>query len=285
MRSLVFAVVAAAAAIVLVSEGNAFAGAKEECLEAHGRGQVERDKGLLSRARHTLMVCAQSTCPSIVQADCAKMSEDLAHLVPTVTFVARDPNGADLPATMVYVDDALVTTRLDDGKSYELDPGKHVVRFVHEIGETTLRIVLNQGEKSRVLVATFTPPAPAPAASPASSPSPVHVTAEPPEPRRPIFPLVVAGIGAAALATGGVLTGVGLGRVPSSCSLSTNECATSATDPALNEAKNGTSLANKGIAIGVAGAFVLAGGLVWYLLQPAQPSSRRGFALPNTLLF
>lgn len=277
MRSVVFFFVSAV--VLAIPARTAFAGTKEECLEAHGRGQVERDKGQLSRARHTFTTCAQSACPTIVQADCSRMSEDLSRLVPTVTFVARDANGADLPATTVYVDDVLVAMRLDDGKAYDLDPGKHVIRYVHEIGETTLRVVLNQGEKGRVLVATFAPPTPA---TTPSSPTPSRVVVEPVEPKRPVFPLVVAGIGAVALATGGILTGVGLARVPSSCSVSTNECATPAHDPALGEAKNGTAFANKGLGIGIAGAFILATGLVWYLLEPAQAPSRRGrLTLPN----
>ena len=43
---------------------------------------------------------------------------------------------------------------LDDGKPYDLDPGKHAVRFVHEGRETTVTVVLNQGEELRY-VASF----------------------------------------------------------------------------------------------------------------------------------
>ncbi len=65
--------------------------------------------------------------------------------MPSVTFSARDGSAADLPVTTVYVDDTLMTSRLDDGRTYELDPGKHTVRFVHEGKETSLKVVLNQG--------------------------------------------------------------------------------------------------------------------------------------------
>ncbi len=255
----------AATVVLLSSAAPALAGTKEECLEAHGRGQVEREKGQLSRARHTFTTCAQSACPSIVQADCSKMSEELARVIPSVTFVARDASGADLPATSVFVDDALVASRLDEGKAYELDPGKHVVRFVGENAETTLRVVLNQGEKGRVLLASLVPP-PAPAASRVSSP----------HPRRSLLPLGVAGVGAAALATGVVIAAVGVSSVPGSCSISTNECATAANDPAIRDAGNGMSLANTGIGIGIAGAALLAGGVVWYLMQPPHADGRQG---------
>jgi hypothetical protein len=206
-----------------------------------------------------------------VQQDCAKYSEELGQLVPTVTFGARDSNAADLPSTTVYVDDNLLATRLDDGRSYELDPGKHVVRYVHDGRETTLKVVLNQGERGRLLVATFLD------RSAPRREQPAEVT-EPPvnEPRRSALPLVVAGLGAAAAVTGGVLFALGSGSVPDQCSMSTKECAAPPNDPSLARAEDGVRLANTGLAVGITGAVTLIGGLVWYLVQPAStPESRR----------
>jgi hypothetical protein len=256
------------ALFMLLVDARALAASKDECIEAHGRGQDLRDKGLLSRARQAFTTCAQSSCPSVVQADCARLNEDLSHLVPTATFVARDASATDLPSTSVYVDDVLVASRLDDGKSYEIDPGKHVLRYVHDGRETTMKVVLNQGEKGRVLIATL------PSSSPPLRPPPEAF--EPVvESRRSALPLVVAGVGAAAAVTGGVLIGLGLSRVPSSCSTSTKECLAAPGAPALEEAKSGVSLANTGIGIGITGAAFLVGGLVWYLLQPS--SERKSF--------
>lgn len=279
------------AVLLLLSASSVRAATKEECLEAHGRGQVEREKGQLTRARHTLTACAQASCPSLVQADCARMSEELAHLVPTVTFVMRDAGGADLPATSVYVDDVLVTTRLDDGKSYEVDPGKHTVRYVHESGEATLRVVVNQGEKGRVLAATVGA-SPGAVASSASTPtSPARVSApraalapDPPEAKRSTLPLGVAAVGAAVVVTGAVITGIGLSNVPSRCKVSTSECATAPNDPAIGAAQSAVSLADKGLGIGIAGAVVLAGGVVWYLLSPAHPDGARRGQLPSNVI-
>ena len=104
-------------------------------------------------------------------------------------------------------------------------------------------------------------------------------TTEPPsnEPKRSVFPLMVAGLGAAAAITGGVLFAVGTSGVPDGCSMSTKECATAPSDPALGKAESGVRLANAGLAIGVSGIVTLAGGIVWYLASPASSSdSRRG---------
>lgn len=259
-----------------------WAASKEECLDAHGRGQELREAGQLSRARQSFTTCAQSSCPTIVQADCARLSEDLAHLIPTVTFVARDASASDLPATSVYVDDVLVATRLDDGKAHEIDPGKHVLRYLHDGRETTLKVVLNQGEKGRVLIATLASATPPPAAERAREPERFEPVRESP---RSGLPLVFAGTGAAAAVAGGVMIGVGMGRVPSNCDVSTHECAGRAGDPSFGEAESGVSLANIGIGVGVAGAAFLVGGLVWYLLQPTHmvETTRRGQVLPAAL--
>ncbi len=269
-----FTVALLLATAVLAVPATSAAGNRDECVDAHSRAQDLRERGQLAQSRRTFVTCAQSYCPSLIQQDCARFSEELAQLVPTVTFGARDANAADLPATTVYVDDTIVATRLDDGRSYELDPGKHVIRYVHEGRESTLRVVLNQGERGRLLVATFVERAP-----PRRERDSTLETTEPPatESKRSAFPLVIAGIGAAAAVTGGVLYGVGTSSVPDACSMSTKECATPPNDPSLSKAESGVRLANTGLVIGISGAVTLVGGVVWYLLQPSGSSdSRRG---------
>jgi hypothetical protein len=252
------------AAIVLIAMPSAArATTKEECLEAHGRGQDLRERGQLVRAKQTLTTCAQNVCPNIVQSDCARLVEELSHVVPTVTFAARDSSASDLPATLVYVDDVLLATRLDDGKSYELDPGRHLVRYVHEGRETSMRVVVNQGEKGRVLLGTFVDP---------TAPPPRE--AEPPDPpqeaKRPMLPLYVAGAGALATVAGTIMYAAGMSKVPSNCAVSSRECAAPPGDPAFDDARSGMSLANVGLATAISGGVVLASGLVWYFLQPKR---------------
>jgi hypothetical protein len=169
-----------------------------------------------------------------------------------------------------------MTSRLDDGRSHEVDPGKHVVRFVHAGKETTVKVVLNQGEKGRLVVATFVDDQPSASSSTSSSSASADLSSTP---KRPIFPLVVAGLGGAAAVTGGVLLGVGMSGVPSNCNVGSRECAAPANDPSLEKAQSSMSLANVGLAVGIAGAVTLIGGLVWYLASPPSgASSQRGYA-------
>ena len=260
--------------VVSIVPRTSAAGSREECVDAHGRAQDLREHGQLARARQTFLTCAQSSCPTVVQQDCARFSEELAQLVPTVSFSARDANAADLPSTTVYVDDVLVATRLDDGRAYELDPGKHAIRYVHDGKETTLKVVINQGERGRLLVATFVDRSVPPRRDVAAPEAPEIMAST--EARRPLFPHVLAGIGAAAAVTGGALFAVGSSSVPDACSVSTKECATPPNDPAIGKAESGVRLANTGLAVGISGAVTLIGGLVWYLVQPAStPDARR----------
>lgn len=247
----------------------ALAGPKEECLDAHGRGQDFRERGQLKSAKKSFLACAQSQCPNIVQSDCAKLGEEIDRMLPTASFGARDGQGGDLPITTVFVDGAQIATRLDDGKTFELDPGSHAIRFVHDGREVTQTVVMTQGEKGRFIAATFKDDrAPIVLASTAANP-----TKE--ESGRSVFPLFVAGAGAAALAVGGVLVGVGLESIPSQCAYATRDCAAPPGDSAFSKAQSGVNLANAGIATAIGGAVVLAGGIVWYLLQPKSASAQK----------
>jgi hypothetical protein len=268
------ALAGSAALACTVGAGECRAAAKEECLDAHSRGQDLREAGRLTSARQAFLACAQSTCPAVVQSDCARFSEEIDRLVPSVSFAARDPGGVDLPDTTVYVDDQMVTMHLDDGKSYELDPGKHAVRFVHEGRETAVTVVVNQGEKGRSVVATFADAAAAEREIPAFPPSTLS-------PKRPAAPLFVAGLGAVATIAGVVVMAVGLKDVPAACSVGSKQCVAPPGDPSLAQAHHGVSLANLGIGIGAGGVALLTSGLVWYFLQPVHPRTEqaRGPAL------
>jgi hypothetical protein len=244
---------------------------KEECVDAYGKGQDAREAGQFSVAGKLFVTCAQSTCPALLQGDCARFADEIARLQPSVTFVARDGAQNDLPETSVFVDGAPVATRLGDGKAHDIDPGKHEVRFVHAGRETTLTVVVNQGEKGRSLVGLFPAvtasgaAAPAPAAIPTTTTMPSASAA--PEMKRSAGPLVLVGVGAAAAIAGGVLLGVGLGKIPASCTLTTNECVAPPNDPVFAQASSGVSMANIGIIVGGAGVVTMAGSLIWYFAQ------------------
>jgi hypothetical protein len=264
---------------ILLASGIAAAGAKEECLDAHGRGQDYREKGQLKSAKKSFLACAQSQCPNIVQADCAKMGEEIDRMLPTVSFGARDGRGGDLPVTTVYVDGVQVATRLDDGKLYELDPGSHGIRFVHDGKEVTQSIVMTQGEKGRFIAASFRDDHVDSAPLTISSPTPAKE-----ESSRSILPLFVSGAGLSAGVVGGILIGAGLSGIPSQCSYASHDCAAPPGDPVFAKAQSGVNLANAGVGVAIGGVVMLAAGLVWYFAQPKSHRTETG-SLPIQFTF
>jgi hypothetical protein len=81
---------------------------------------------------------------------------------------------------------------------------------------------------------------------------------------------VLVGLGAAALAAGGALLGVGLARMPGNCSLSSHTCAAPPKDPVFDRASSSVTLVNVGSIVGGTGAAVLGGALIWYFTQPLK---------------
>lgn len=236
---------------------------KAACIESHSKGQDAKEQGKISLARKLFLSCAQSTCPTVVQGDCARFADDLTRMQPTVSFAARDASGADLPDTSVYVDDVLVATRLDDGRAYDVDPGKRVIKFFYGSKEQVQTVVVGAGEKGRTVSATFGSTATAAPRIPATTTASSETKA--PTASHPTGAKVLIGVGAALTVGGATLGILGLSRVPASCSVSTHECAAPPGDPLFDEASKAVQLSNIGWVMAGVGVAAMAGGFVWYL--------------------
>jgi hypothetical protein len=249
---------------VLATSSAAYADlTKEQCVDAHSRGQDAKEQGHISLARKLFLQCAQSACPAIVQGDCARFTDDLNRLQPSVTLAARDGGGADLPDTTVYIDDVLVATRLDDGRPHDIDPGKHVFKFSNGGKDEIVTVVIGAGEQGRAVTATFGSPVAAAGGSGAA----IHAQVEPPKPKmvHPFVPKLVM-YGGAGLAVVGFAFGTfELTRIPSQCSLGDHVCLATPGDPVYSQAHSAVTDANIGWIIGGVGAAAFVGGLVWYV--------------------
>jgi hypothetical protein len=257
-----------AGALSLVASAAEAAPTKDECVDAHGKGQDAREAGQLAQASRLFLLCGEASCPDLIRGDCVRFTDEIQRLQPSITFAARDGAQRDLPDTAVYVDGALVAPRLGDGKTHDVDPGRHEVRFVHAGKETVVEVVVNQGEKGRAVVGTFVAPAPPPAAV---GEGPLGAV-DTPEPKRPGGPLVLVGLGAAAVAAGAAILAVGLVRIPSNCSVTTHLCAAPPGDPAFGRAASGVTLVNLGTVVGGVGALLFGGSLIGYFAQAPRPA-------------
>jgi len=138
--------------------------------------------------------------------------------------------------------------------------------------------VVAQGEKARTIVATFPDSqAPASASAPVAATPAAPPPAAPP-PSRSITPLIVTGLGGAALIGGAALLFYGRSQIPSACKLSSHECQAPPGDPAFEDARKSVSTMNVGFVVGGVGAAVTIGGLLWYFTS--GPSESRQAVTP-----
>lgn len=164
-----------------------------ECVSAAEEGQSLRSAHMLRAARMRLLACSQSNCPAVVRSDCAGWLAEVEKLLPTVVIEARDATGADLVDVQVFVDEQLLTDRMD-GLSVAVDPGIHQFRFEHQGAPSVAQqVVIREGEKGRIVSVKFATPQ-APLAAPI-------VVPPPPPQRRKISPLayMFGGVAVAAL--------------------------------------------------------------------------------------
>jgi len=235
----------------------------QQCIEAHSRGQDARSDGKISLARELFMSCAQKSCPALVQEDCAQFPNYLNPEQPTLAFVARHAAGNDLPDTIVSVDGALVATRLDDGGSHDVDPGKHVVKFSHDGLDRTVTVVANTGEKGRVVTASF--PVASTGAAALAAPIPRDAPAITSRRIHPVGAKVALVVGSLALAGGATLGFYELSQVPAACTLASHQCSAPPGDPVFADAAHAVKMSNLGFGIGAVGLAAAVGGAVWYV--------------------
>ncbi|MFT3693908.1 MAG: hypothetical protein QM831_12255 [Kofleriaceae bacterium] len=177
--------------------------------------------------------------------------------------------------TTVYVDDALVSTRLDDGKAHDVDPGKHVVKFSNGGRDETVTIVIGAGEQGRTVSAVFGATHPAPSTTPhrevVSKPT-GPVTTHPTGARA----LMITGL--AVTVAGAAFGAFELSRVPSNCSVSSNQCAAAPGDPVFADAHDAVGHANIGWIVSGVGLAAAIGGTVWYFTG-AHTETKEHFAI------
>src|SRR5687767_2185517 len=74
------------------------------CVEASEKGQKARKEGRLREARDQFVICQAEGCPAIVKHDCAQWTSEVAQVLPSIVFGARDSKGRDLFDVTVSMD-------------------------------------------------------------------------------------------------------------------------------------------------------------------------------------
>ena len=174
--------------------------AKKQCVTSYGEAQRLRRDGKLREAREQLILCSQVSCPASLRSECVPWLSQVEASMPSIVIEARDAKARETTAVKLFVDGVLLAERAD-GRSIDIDPGEHVVRYEFEDRKIEDKIVAREGEKNRKLHVDFSklaapPPvaSSAPSAPPTSAPDDSKASTKP-----PIAAYVLGGVGVLAL--------------------------------------------------------------------------------------
>jgi hypothetical protein len=147
-----------------------------ECVDAHYKAQELRNARKLIEARSRFVRCSATSCPRLVQKECADLLAEVQRSLPSVVFAAKDEAGIDLLDVAVSVDGQPMSERID-GSAVAIDPGPHTVGFRRPGGQPVEQVILvNEGEKDRIVRAVIS------GASPVFGPAPATVVSRPSAP-------------------------------------------------------------------------------------------------------
>lgn len=247
---------------------------KAECASAYEKSQEFRTQNKLQKAQELLVVCAEASCPTFVQTDCAQWLTEVQKDQPTIVVAAKDKNGADVTAVKVSIDGDVVATELD-GKPIPIDPGRHKLRFEMEgVPAVEQPIIAKQGEKDREVKVSFrqsdaedVPAAYPKAESTAKELPPADEGTQKKTNTLRLASYIAGGVGAAGLIG---FTVFGLMGKSEQADLESRGCAPNCPKSDTDSAKSKYLIADISLGVGIAG---LGTGVALFLLS--QPKSNK----------
>ncbi|HVY30705.1 MAG TPA: hypothetical protein VHB79_29300 [Polyangiaceae bacterium] len=243
---------------------------KKECIDSSTLGQTSRDGGELLKAREQFLQCSREACPPVVRTSCNRWLTEVDELIPSVVIRASDATGSDITDGTASIDG--VSHPLD-GKTIQLDPGKHVVAVESRDGtRAEKKVLLAAGEKSR-LIELHLGPSGAPASEAPTGPSKPVVGASPPTApeapstdRKASIPTGAWVLGGASVVALGSFAFFGLSAKSELDKLKV--CSPYCTDKQTQTGRNDALVADISLGVGVA---ALAGAVVWALVAKPEP--------------
>jgi len=283
-----FARCAAVTALALQASSAAAAPSKDQCVDADTRAQDLRRDGKLLSTREALRVCVHQSCPKVVREDCTERLDELARVVPSVIFAAKDGAGHDLSAVTVTIDGKPFVDHLD-GSALELDPGEHRFNFTSgSLPAAALTLVIREGERARHEAIVIGPPPAKPTlAEPKPAPpapaAPATDSGSSSEQGAPGSTQRVLGWTALGLGAAGIVVGSVFGLESKAKHDQAKSCSATCPDVTSHNAnEDALKFGNISTVAFIVGAVGVAGGLtLWLTAKPAEasPSASLGVGL------
>lgn len=229
-----------------------------DCAQDFENAQGLRKQGKLKAAAEASIACSQPSCPAFISKECTAIFTEVQSSLPSITVRATDGHGQLLTDVEVYLDGDLLTKVLD-GRAVPVDPGVHEFRFAPSgKPEQTLKVLVAEGEKNKLVSADFPSAEPQSAGLPAekqrvsSGDTGAAKTHGP-----PVASYVLGGIGLAAIGAGVVLRLVADKDFDDAEQNCKPDCSKSTTDSI--DRKYNLSIAS----FAVGGAAIATGGILW----------------------
>ena len=252
---------ALAASVTIPSTASAAGPDTNACISAFDEGQRSKSDKKLRQAQTQLLICTQESCPAVLRADCAGVLRTVQAALPSIVLAADDGEGHDISDVTVKVGSTLLADKID-GRALEFDPGTYDFHFERPAKPPiVVHLVLKEGEKNRVVRASFPSP---------KKPEVASATALPPARRETVGYVVpaafgVLGVGAAVFAL--------LERMKFNSSVDEDRhgCAPNCTAAQRDDLSSMVVTSN--VALGVGIGLVALAGVTWVLLGP-RPATR-----------
>jgi hypothetical protein len=225
-----------------------------ECTAAAESGQVLRNSGKLVQAKEQLALCMK-LCPSIVKNDCGPWLNDVEARAASIVVRARDPSGREVTDVRVTVDGNVVATRIE-ALAIPIDPGARHLKFDRAGFPTAEQdLVVREGEKARTVEVRFTEP-----------------TRPAQDGTFPVAPVVLGGVGVAALGVFGIYYFSAKGDLDDMRAT----CAPRCTQDAVDAVDTKIFVSNLSLGIGLTA--LVAAAFVYLTTAPGGGSVRTGVA-------
>ncbi len=253
---------AAVGSIVWSGAARADGPSKEQCVNAYQGAQVDLKASALGSAREKIAICLASSCPHVLQTDCADWLKTIDARQPSVVLSFQGKDGSPVNGVLATLDGKPFTGKTD-GRAVDVDPGEHTFTFSPP-GEpkVDVRVIVREGEKSQKVDAvsklyvapkalTTTPP---PAAPPARTERPV--------------PWQVYALGGVGLAGVGSFAGFGISGTRGKADL--DKCKPACAEDDVSSVRTRFIVADISLAVSIV---AVAAATVFFVTRPEVPAS------------
>lgn len=233
----------------------------KECIAAFDEGQRLKTEHHLKDAHTRLLACSKEACPSVLRADCAEVLRNVQNALPSIVLAADDGGKDVVDVKVTHGNDVLATAL--DAKAIELDPGTYEVTFEHGANKPIkLQFVLREGEKNRVVKASFNP----------KKPDQFKLVTPPRSPAGYAVPGIFATLGVA----GFIVAGISRLAFDSQVDDMTATCQPNCTQEERDNLSSKLVRANVGLGVGI-GSLVVAAA-TWFIFSPSPKMVSPGTA-------